>query len=111
MLYIKQNDTNNLFVLASEFKTLSNPTYLWRLQNSQGKESYTFIPENITSTYPSAYTLKYDVFSFNTNKNQPVNYIFSPGSPVNLHLKDENQYWIGIYEQSSPTNLNVAFGI
>jgi hypothetical protein len=107
MLYIQQNATNNLFVLASEFKTLANPTYLWRLQNSQSKESYTFIPENVSSTYPSAYASKYDVFSFNTFLSGATNYIFSAGTPVNLHLKNENQYWIGVYEQASPTNLNV----
>lgn len=93
--------------MASEFKTLANPTYLWRLQNSQSKESYTFIPENVSSTYPSAYASKYDVFSFNTFLSGATNYIFSAGTPVNLHLKNENQYWIGVYEQASPTNLNV----
>ena len=111
MLYIQQNATNNLFVLASEFKTLNNPTYLFRLQNSQGMDVHTFIPENISSTYPSVYASKYDVFSFTTYKNQPQNLIFSAGSPVNLHLTNENQYWLGVYEQVSPTNLNPQFAL
>lgn len=111
MLYIQQNATNNLFVLASEFKTLNNPTYLFRLQNSQGMDVHTFIPENISSTYPSVYASKYDVFSFTTYKNQPQNLIFSASSPVNLHLTNENQYWLGVYEQVSPTNLNPQFAL
>jgi hypothetical protein len=109
MIYIEQNANNQIFVNVSEYKTLSSPTYLWRIQNSQSLIYTSFIPFNITDTYPSKYANKYDVFEFNTNKNQPVNYIASGASACNLHLEDNNQYWVGIYEQSSPTNLNVDY--
>lgn len=109
MIYIEQNQTNTIFVNVSEFKTLSNPYYLWRLQNAQGREIISFIPENITSTYPSSYANKYDVFQFNTFLSGATNYIYSGGTPVNLNLEHNNEYWLGIYETSVlSTNVNYA---
>lgn len=95
-------------VSVSEYKELSSPTYLWALQNSQSGTRTTFIPRNITNVYPSFYANKYDVFQFDTIKTQPENYIASGSSNCNLHLIDNNQYWLGIYEQSSPTNLQTS---
>jgi hypothetical protein len=109
MIYIEQNATNTIFVNVSEFKTLSNPYYLWRIQNAQGREIISFIPENITSTYPSNYANKYDVFTFNTFLSGATNYIASGGTPVNLNLEHNNEYWLGIYETSVlSTNVNYA---
>lgn len=104
MIYIQQNATNNIFVNVSQYKTGnygSNPRYLWRLQNSQGRNIVSFYPENATSTYPSAYANRYDVFSFDTFKNLPQNFNYTGGSPCNLWLENENQYWLGVYEMPS----------
>ena len=110
MIYIEQNAVNNIFVNVSQYKTGNygaNPKYLWRLQNAQGRNIVSFYPENSTSTYPSAYTGRYDVFTFNTFKNLPENYIYSAGTDCNLHLVNENQYWLGIYEMPpNSTSLN-----
>ena len=109
MIYIQQNTTNQIFVNVSEFKTLPNPYYLWRLQNVQSQEIISFIPENITSTYPSFYRNKYDVFEFNTFLSGGTNFIYSVGNPVNLNLINNNEYWLGIYETlSASTNVNLA---
>ena len=109
MIYIQQNTTNQIFVNVSEFKTLPNPYYLWRLQNVQSQEIISFIPENITSTYPSFYRNKYDVFEFNTFLSAGTNFIYSVGNPVNLNLINNNEYWLGIYETlSASTNVNLA---
>ncbi len=105
MIYIQQNATNTIFVNVSEYKTLSNPNYLWRLQNSQGRNIVAFYPENITSTYPNSYANKYDVFTFNTYKTQPENFIFTGGSPCNIWLENENQYWLGIYEKPNTSSF------
>jgi hypothetical protein len=108
MVYIEQNTTNTIFVNVSQFKVLSNPYYLWRLQNAQTREITSFIPYNATSTYPSQYANKYDVFQFNTFENQPTNYIYTTGD-VNLNLKANNEYWLGIYETPIlSTNVNYA---
>jgi hypothetical protein len=107
MIYIQQEATNNIFVNVSEYKTYSNPRYLWRLQNSQGRNIVAFYPENATSTYPSMYANRYDVFSFDTFKGLPVNLDYTGGTPCNLHLENENQYWLGIYEMpTNSTSLN-----
>lgn len=95
-------------VSVSEYKTLSSPTYLWVLQNAQSGVRTTFIPRNISNVYPSYYANKYDVFQFNTNKNQPEVFIASGSTDCNIHLLDNNQYWLGIYEQVSTTNLQTS---
>jgi hypothetical protein len=46
------------------------------------------------------------VFEFDTNKSQPEELIASGITDCNIHLEDNNQYWLGIYEQISTTNLN-----
>jgi hypothetical protein len=104
MIYIEQNATNNIFVNVSQYKTGAfgaNPRYLWRLQNAQGRNIVSFYPENATTTYPSAYANRYDVFSFDTFKNLPQNFNYTGGTPCNLHLENENQYWLGVYEMPS----------
>jgi len=106
MIYITQNSTNQIFVNVSEYKTLSSPTYLWVLQNAQSSVKTYFIPRNISSIYPSFYANKYDVFEFNTITSQPVSLIASGATDCNIHLEDNNEYWLGIYEQVSTTNLN-----
>lgn len=109
MIYIQQNATNNIFVNVSEYKTLAAPYYLWRLQNSQGKNIISFIPENITQSFPSMYANKYDVFEFTTYLSGATNFIYSGGSDCNLHLENENQYWLSIYETAYlSTNINLA---
>jgi hypothetical protein len=47
------------------------------------------------------YANRYDVFSFDTFKNQPENFNYTGGTPCNLHLENENQYWLGVYEMPS----------
>jgi len=104
MIYIEQNATNNIFVNVSQYKTGAfgaNPRYLWRLQNAQGRNIVSFYPENSTATYPSMYANRYDVFSFDTFKNLPQNFNYTGGTPCNIHLENENQYWLGIYEMPS----------
>ena len=106
MIYITQNTTNTIMVSVSEYKELSSPTYLWVLQNAQSGVKTSFIPRNISNVYPSYYSNKYDVFQFNTNKNQSIELIADGSTDCNLHLLDNNQSWVGIYEQASTTNLN-----
>lgn len=110
MIYIQQNATNNIFLNVSEYKTGTygaNPRYLFRLQNSQGRNIVSFYPENATSTYPSMYANRYDVFSFDTFKNLPQNFNYTGGSPCNIWLENENQYWLGVYEMpSGSTSFN-----
>lgn len=106
MIYIQNNAQNQIWLPINEWSSLSNPTYLFQLQNSQGRDSVFFIPENITSSVSNQYAGKYLVFGFNTIISQPQNFVFSTGNPCNIYLKNENQYWLFIWEQTSTTNLN-----
>jgi len=108
MIYITQNATNTIMVNVSQYKELSSPTYLWALQNAQSGVRTTFIPRNISNVYPSYYANKYDVFQFDTYKSQPEVFIASGSTNCNIHLLDNNEYWLGIYEQVSSTNLQTS---
>jgi hypothetical protein len=53
------------------------------------------------------YANRYDVFSFDTFKNLPQNFNYTGGTPCNIHLENENQYWLGVYEMpSGSTSFN-----
>jgi hypothetical protein len=93
-------------VSVSLYKELTSPTYLWVLQNSQSGVKTSFIPRNVSNSYPSSYSNKYDVFEFDTIKTSPEVFIATGATMCNIHLQDNNQYWLGVYEQISSTNLN-----
>jgi hypothetical protein len=105
MIYIEQNALNKIFVDVSS-ATGTTPTFLWNLQNSQGMNIKNFIPRDITATYPSQYAGKYKVFEFSTIPTLPENLTPTGTSVVNIYLPNLNQFWLSIYEQSSPSNLN-----
>jgi hypothetical protein len=108
MIYIQNNSQNQIWLGINEWSSLSNPTYLFQLQNSQGRDSVYFIPKNITQNYPNSYANKYVVFEFSTLLNLPQTFVATGNTPCNIYLKNENQYWLYIWEQTSPTNLNPA---
>jgi hypothetical protein len=105
MIYIEQNALNKIFVDVS-YATGSTPNFLWNLKNSQGMNVKNFIPRDITSTYPSQYAGKYNVFEFSTIPSLPENLTPTGTSVVNIHLPNLNQFWLGIHEQNNIINLN-----
>jgi hypothetical protein len=108
MIYIEKNALNKIFVDVSDYATLSSPVYLWSLQNSQGMNVVNFIPREISSTYPSFYANKYDVFEFSTYSSLPINLTPTGTSIVNIHLPNVNQFWLSIYEQTGSTNTQIT---
>lgn len=106
MIYIERNALNKVFIDVLSYTTGSSPTILWSLENSQGKDVINFVPRNITSTYPSQYAGKYEVYEFSTIPSLPVNLVATGSSVCNIHIPNFNQFWLRIYEQSSPTNTN-----
>lgn len=105
MIYIENNSLNKIFVDVSA-ATGNTPNYLWNLQNSQGRNVKNFIPRDITATYASQYAGKYKVFEFTTIPTLPENLTPTGTSVVNIYLPNQNQFWLGIYEQSGIGNLN-----
>ena len=107
MVYIQNNAVNQVWLGINEWATLSNPTYLFQLENSQGRDSVYFIPRNITANYPDSYANKYLVFEFETFLGNPIQLRATGATDCNIHLKNENQYWLYIWEQpQGDGNLN-----
>jgi hypothetical protein len=107
MVYIQNNAVNQVWLGINEWSSLSNPTYLFQLENSQGRDSVYFIPRNITANYPDSYANKYLVFEFETFLANPIQLRATGATDCNIHLKNENQYWLYIWEQpQGDGNLN-----
>ena len=96
MIKINKNSANTVVLTLTEKCTLTNPLFLFRFTNDQSKVSYTFIALD-DSLHPD----RYNRFVI-TEKTSPV----LTNSEVNLPLPGFYHY--EIYEQSSPTNLNIA---
>ena len=107
MVYFTNNSINQVWLGINEWSSLADPTYLWKLENSQGRDSVYFIPEDITHTINDPYAAKYKVFQFGTLAGVPQNLIATGGTDCNIHLTNENQYWLTIWEQPFGSgNLN-----
>jgi hypothetical protein len=91
MVYFTNNSINQVWLGINEWSSLADPTYLWKLENSQGRDSVYFIPEDITHTINDPYAAKYKVFQFGTLASIPQNLIATGGTDCNIHLTNENQ--------------------
>jgi hypothetical protein len=99
MVYLTNNSINQVWLGINEWSSLADPTYLWKLQNSQGRDFVYFIPKDITHTIASQYANKYKVFEFGTLRSQPESFIATGATDCNIYLTNENQYWLTIWEQ------------
>ncbi len=109
MIRIQPDSINFVYVNCSRNKSLNNPTYLFSITNQYSGLTKRFIPENVSFTANTSLEYnRYDKFKFSTSGNTPENYIYSANTDVNLHL-ESGMYYYKIYEQLSPTNLNVNF--
>lgn len=107
MVYLTNNSINQVWLGINEWSSLNYPTYLWKLQNSQGRDEVYFIPKNITNQVQNNYANKYLVFEFSTLTSIAQNYIATGGTDCNIYLTNENQYWLTIWEQPLGSgNLN-----
>lgn len=106
MVILEQENTNNAFVTCSRNKSLANPTYLWTMRHKLSQQSWKFIPYVIPPA-TSGYLPAYDAFEISVFSGTAENYIGTSGTSVNLHFIP-GEYYLKIYEQLSPTNLNPA---
>ena len=103
MIYANQQQYNTIIATCSRNKTLAAPYYLWTIRHKLSNQNWQFIPyreQSITSYPPS-----YDMFQLDIFSNLPEVYIGTLNSTCNLHLIP-GEYYVKIYEQVSPTNLN-----
>jgi len=108
MIFLEKNTYNQAVATASRNKQLSSPTYLWSMRHKLTNQTWRFIPYPVPSSVN--YTPSYDLFLINIDTSLPQTYIYSGSSvvdAVNLHLID-GEYFVKVYEQISPSNLNPA---
>lgn len=105
MVQIEKGQFNNVVATCSRNKMLTgNVTYLWSMTHKLTNQNWKFIPFRVLPSVP--YAPSYDEFTMNVDENQPEVFTASTSAnTVNLHLI-EGQYFVKIYEQLSPINLN-----
>jgi hypothetical protein len=104
MVYLNQGILNQAAVVASRNKTLVNPTYLWAMQHKLSGRQWRFIPYRIIPL--TDYTPGYDLFCLTVTDSQPEH--LTGNTSCGLCVVDlyPGEYYLKIYEQVSPTNLN-----
>lgn len=106
MIFLEKNTYNEAVATCSRNKQLNSPTYLWSMRHKLSNQSWRFIPYQLPSQVN--YAPSYDVFYINIDFSSPQTYIYSGSSvndAVNVHLID-GEYFVKVYEQLSPSNLN-----
>jgi len=107
MVYINQGELSQAAFVASRNKQLGgNVTYLFSIMHKLSGQRWRFIPYRIPPSVD--YTPSYDLFCINVDFNIPENYIGSICGDCNIHLIP-GEYYLKIYEQLSPTNLDPQF--
>lgn len=96
MITLQRGQSNTVALTLTEKCTLSNPYFLFVLENDTSKDSYYFI-----ATDTSSYTDRYNRFTV-TEKSSP--------DTLNgeVYLPLTGSYHYTVYEQSSNTNLDPA---
>jgi hypothetical protein len=104
MVQIEKGTFNQVVATCSRNKTLTgNVSYLWSMTHKLSKQNWKFIPYRVPAIVN--YAPSYDLFNLNVIDSQPEVFIYTGTTDVNLHLIP-GQYFVKIYEQCSPTNLN-----
>ena len=107
MIQITQAQLNTVVATCSRNKQLTgNVYYLWTMTHKLTKQNWKFLPYLLPATGAIGYEPSYDQFQIDVDSASSEVFIATgTTTPVNLHLIP-GQYYVKIYEQSSPTNLN-----
>lgn len=106
MVILEQENNNVAFVTCSRNKSLPSPTYLWTMRHKLSQRSWRFIPYALPSVV-SGYEPAYDAFEISSFSGTSEVLIGTSATTVNLHFL-AGEYYLKIYEQVSPINLNPA---
>ncbi len=107
MIPINQAQLNTVVATCSRNKQLTGTVYyLWTITHKLTKQNWKFIPYLLPATGAIGYEPSYDQFQIDVDSGSSEVFIATgTTTPVNLHLIP-GQYYVKIYEQASPTNLN-----
>lgn len=103
MIILQQGVQNQAIATCSRNKNLTGSvTYLWTVRHKLSNQAWQFIPYQVIPI--TTYAPSYDLFNININLTQPEVFIGNSTLSANLHFIP-GEYYLKIYEQSSPTNL------
>ena len=107
MIPINQAELNTVVATCSRNKQLTGSVYyLWTMTHKLTKQNWKFIPYLLPATGAVGYEPSYDQFQIDVDSASAEVFIATgTTTPVNLHLIP-GHYYVKIYEQASPTNLN-----
>ena len=108
MIYIYQNEINEVPATCSRNNLDGGPVYLWSMIHKLTFQSWNFIPYRIPPS--TTYKPGYDLFCINSDNSLPESLTGNTGCEsgdtiCNIHLIP-GEYWVRIYSQTSTTNLN-----
>lgn len=104
MIYLYQDQNNQVPAVCSRNGFLMDPAYLWVITHKLTGTMWNFIPFRIPPT--TDYKPGYDLFCIQVSGGTQVyTGATSCSNTVNLDLIP-GEYYINIYEQYSPSNLN-----
>lgn len=106
MVYLYQGQLNQAAVVASRNKSLSNPTYLWSMQHKLSGKQWRFIPYRIIPM--TDYTPGYDLFCMTVSATTTEHLTGNTSCGLCVVNLYPGEYYLKIYEQVSPSNLNPA---
>ena len=107
MIPINQAELNTVVATCSRNKQLTGSVYyLWTMTHKLTKQNWKFIPYLLPATGAIGYEPSYDQCQIDGDSASAEVFIATgTTTPVNLHLIP-GHYYVKIYEQASPTNLN-----
>lgn len=108
MIYLQQGSSNNqALVTCSRNKSLVGAvTYLWTVRHKLSQQTKRFIPYREPSL-AVGYEPSKDLFLISIDDYLAEVLIGSSGTTANVHMIP-GEWYLKIYEQYSPTNLNPA---
>lgn len=104
MIVLETGKNNLVSEICSRSSELHNPIYLFSFYHKLSNRSWKVIPYK--QPWTQNYSSMFDTFNIKIDYSTPESLINNTGSTdTNVHLL-EGDYWISIYEQVSPINLD-----
>ena len=104
MIYINQNQQNQVPATCSRNNLSSGNVYLWDMEHKLTGQLWRFIPYRVPPN--TTYSPGYDLFCITVDDTQAESLTGNTGCTIcNVHLIP-GEYYVNIYAQTSITNLN-----
>lgn len=104
MIYLYQDQNNQVAAVCSRNSTITNPVFLWKMVHKLSNDEYLFIPFRILPAV--TYKPSYDMFCIDIFDTIPQVLTGATGcGQTNVHLIP-GEYSLEVYQQTSTSNLD-----